>query len=70
MRFMEAHPKPKYSLAELLAQCDPTVAEDPEERAWQDMEAVGSEAFLSRMATTDMSIPTRPADPSGQTFVE
>lgn len=42
---VEARPKPKYALAELLAQCDLTAPEAVEEREWQDSEPVGREAW-------------------------
>jgi antitoxin ChpS len=42
---VEPRPKPKYTLAELLAQCDPSAPESPEEREWQEMEPVGREAW-------------------------
>jgi antitoxin ChpS len=40
---VEANPKPKYTLAELLAQCDPAAAPNEDERAWEDTEPVGRE---------------------------
>ena len=42
---VEARPKPKYTLAELLAQCDPTAPESAEECEWQDMAPVGRELW-------------------------
>jgi hypothetical protein len=35
--------KPRYSLDELLAQCDPAVLPSAEERAWVEMSSVGRE---------------------------
>ncbi len=40
---VEARPKPKYTLAELLAQCDPTAPEDDRDEARETMEPVGRE---------------------------
>jgi antitoxin ChpS len=40
---VEPRPRPKYSLAEIMAQCDPAAPENEDERAWQDMEPVGRE---------------------------
>jgi len=42
---VEARPKPKYTLAELLAQCEPVAPMSAEEQAWQEMEPVGREAW-------------------------
>ncbi len=42
---VEPRPKPKYTLAELLAQCDPSAPENAEEQEWQEMEPVGREAW-------------------------
>ncbi len=42
---VEPQPKPRYTLAELLAQCDPAAPEDPEERLWDNLPPVGSEIF-------------------------
>lgn len=43
---MVARPKkPKYTLAELLAQCDPSVPYTDEERAWIDAPPVGREVW-------------------------
>ena len=36
--------KGRYSLSELMAQCDPDAPLSPEERAWLDAPAVGREA--------------------------
>ncbi len=35
--------KPQYKLADLMAQCDPTLPLSPGEREWMDMPAVGLE---------------------------
>jgi len=40
---IEAQKRPKYSLDELLAQCDETVEISPQEREWLDMKPVGAE---------------------------
>jgi antitoxin ChpS len=37
--------KPKYTLNELIAQCDPQAERDADVVAWQDMESVGKEAW-------------------------
>src|SRR5688572_5161930 len=42
---VEPHPKPKYTLAELLAQCDPDAPASTEEQEWQDVEPVGREVW-------------------------
>jgi antitoxin ChpS len=42
---IEAQPKPKYTLAELLRLCDQTAPESAEDRAWQDMKPVGREVW-------------------------
>lgn len=42
---VEARSKPKYSLAELLAQCDPTAPEPDRDEAWEMMEPVGREVL-------------------------
>mgnify|MGYP001766848846 CR=1 FL=1 len=42
---VEARPRPKYSLAELLAQCDASAAASDEVRAWDAAEPVGREAI-------------------------
>ncbi len=36
-------PKPRYTLAELLAQCDPSAPPPAEDRAWLDAPPVGDE---------------------------
>ena len=36
-------PRPRYSLDELLAQCDASVELSPEDREWLDMKPVGAE---------------------------
>ncbi len=40
---VEASPRPRYSLAELLANSDYSAAPSPEEREWLDAPAVGKE---------------------------
>ena len=40
---IEPQPKPKYTLAELLAQCDPNVPVSGEDQAWAACGAVGLE---------------------------
>ena len=42
---VQARPKPKYTLAELLAQCDPTAPEADRDEAWDSTEPVGREVF-------------------------
>lgn len=41
---VEPRPKPRYTLAELLAQCDPAAPISAEEQEWQNIEPVGQEA--------------------------
>jgi antitoxin ChpS len=40
---IEPQSKPKYSLAELLAQCDPNAPVSEEDRAWISSGAIGAE---------------------------
>lgn len=40
---VQPHPRPRYTLAALLAQCDPSAEPDAEDRAWLDAPAVGGE---------------------------
>ncbi len=40
---VESNPRPRYSLDELLAQCDATADETAEDRQWLDAKPVGSE---------------------------
>jgi len=40
---MQAQNRPKYTLEELLAQCDETIEISTEEREWLDMKPVGAE---------------------------
>lgn len=40
---IEPEPRPRYSLEELLARCDPTAERTEEEREWLDAPAVGRE---------------------------
>ena len=42
---IEARPRPKYALAELLAQCDPTAAPSGDLQAWQEADAIGREVI-------------------------
>lgn len=42
---IEAQPRAKYTLAELLAQCDPAAETTDEERAWDADESVGREVL-------------------------
>lgn len=40
---VEPHPKPRYTLDELLAACDPDALVNAEDRAWIDAPATGRE---------------------------
>ena len=40
---MEPRPRPRYTLAELLAQCNPKAARTKEEREWLNNKPVGRE---------------------------
>jgi antitoxin ChpS len=40
---VEPRPRPRYTLAELIAQCDPTAPEHSEQRDWDEAEPVGRE---------------------------
>jgi antitoxin ChpS len=40
---VQPQPKPRYTLDELLAQCDPQAEITEEDRAWLDVAAVGKE---------------------------
>ena len=42
---VEPRPKPRYSLAELVAQCDLDAPVSEEARAWDEAPAVGGEAL-------------------------
>lgn len=42
---VDPHPRPRYRLAELLAQCDRTAMRTDEERAWLGDEPVGRESI-------------------------
>ncbi len=44
---VEPHKRPRYSLAELLAQCDPNAEISAEEREWLDSPAAGREEDLT-----------------------
>ena len=40
---VEPQPRPRYTLDELLAQCDGTAEPTPEDKEWLDADPVGSE---------------------------
>jgi antitoxin ChpS len=40
---VEPQPRRRYTLDELLAQCDPRAPRSPDEREWQDSKPVGGE---------------------------
>jgi antitoxin ChpS len=40
---IQQQPKPRYTLDELLAQCDPNTAETQEDREWVNLAPVGRE---------------------------
>ncbi len=40
---VEPSPRPRYTLEELLAQCDPDAEISPEDRTWLDEKPVGNE---------------------------
>lgn len=40
---IEPAPRPRYSLEQLLAQCDPSAEISPEDRTWLDSKPVGNE---------------------------
>ena len=40
---VEPQPRPRYTLDELLAQCDPKAARTKEDREWLDSKPVGAE---------------------------
>lgn len=42
---VEPQPRPRYALADLIAQCDPDAPDDPERRAWDEAEPVGREVL-------------------------
>jgi antitoxin ChpS len=42
---VEPSARPRYTLDELLAQCDPSVEPTPQEREWLDAPAVGDEVI-------------------------
>jgi antitoxin ChpS len=42
---IEARPRPRYSLAELLAKCDPSAPASEEDRLWDAAEPIGREVF-------------------------
>lgn len=42
---VEARPRPRYSLADLVAQCDADAALSEEAREWDEAPAVGDEAL-------------------------
>lgn len=42
---IEPHPRPRYSLGDLVAQCDPDAPISDEERAWMATKPVGDEIW-------------------------
>ncbi|MFM9861300.1 AbrB/MazE/SpoVT family DNA-binding domain-containing protein [Pseudoxanthobacter sp. M-2] len=42
---VEPRPRPRYALADLIAQCDPTAPEDSEQRDWDKAQPVGREVL-------------------------
>jgi antitoxin ChpS len=42
---IEPRPRPRYTLAELVGQCDPHVPTSPDDQAWMDAPAAGREAL-------------------------
>lgn len=42
---VEPHARPRYSLSELIAQCDPDAPIGEEEREWMEMKPVGKEIW-------------------------
>jgi antitoxin ChpS len=42
---VEPHPRTRHTLAELLAQCDPSAPPSDEDREWLDEPPVGRETF-------------------------
>ncbi len=40
---VQPFPRPRYTLSDLLARCDASADADPDDRAWLDAPAVGSE---------------------------
>lgn len=40
---VDPHPRPRYTLAELISQCDPSAPRTEEDRAWLDSEPAGRE---------------------------
>lgn len=42
---VEPQAKPRYTLAELLAQCDPSASVDAEERLWDELPPIGDEVL-------------------------
>jgi len=38
---VEPRPKPRYTLTELMAQCDPEIPTSAGEKAWQDVPPIG-----------------------------
>lgn len=42
---VEPTPRPRYSLADLVAQCDPGAPASKEEREWMNLEPVGDEVW-------------------------
>lgn len=42
---VEPAPRPRYTIAELVAQCDPAAPVSDEVREWENLEPVGSEIW-------------------------
>jgi len=42
---VEPRARPRYALADLIAQCDPAAPGDPGQRAWDEAEPVGREVL-------------------------
>lgn len=42
---VDPHPRPRYQLSELVAQCDPLAVQTEEHHAWLDDKPVGREAI-------------------------
>jgi antitoxin ChpS len=42
---LEPRPKPRYTLADLLAQCDPSAPPSEEDRQWEAAEPIGREVL-------------------------
>ena len=57
---VEPRPRPRYTLDELLAQCDPSAELAQEEREWLDTEPVGREPLKWSVARFTSSRSIRP----------